>query len=223
MKRNVILTFLCAFFMLAAQSLSAQHLLLKAGGGFAKQFGESKPVGAYKIGLGYEYEFDQHWTLTPSLLLYGKGWKAPDVQVQVVDDATGEPVFDDEGNPVMSTKSVSSAANYVEVPLILSYYFRTGEDRYIVLGAGPYAAVGVAGKTKTKGDGQRIGSEKLFYKENTFENGARRFDAGVQAYGGYQFPSGLVLGIEADFGLVRFRAGGERNLSAIISLAYRFD
>lgn len=223
MKRNAILTFLCALLMLAATPASAQHLMLKAGGGLAKQFGDSKPVGAFKIGLGYEYEFDQHWTLTPSLLFYGKGWKAPDVQVQVIDDETLEPAIDENGNPLMSTKSVSSSANYVELPVILSYYFRTGEDRYIVLGAGPYAAVGVAGKTKTKGDGQRIGSEKLFYKENTFENGALRFDAGIQAYGGYQFPSGLIVGIEADFGMVKFRADGQRNLAALVSLTYRFD
>ena len=223
MKLNAILVSLCSAMFLAMPSASAQHLLLKAGGGFAKQFGDSKPVGAYKIGLGYEYEFDQHWTLTPSLLLYGKGWKAPDEQVQVIDDETGKPAIDKEGNEVMSTKSVSSSANYVELPVILSYYFRTGEDRYIVIGAGPYAALGVAGKTKTKGDGQRIGSEKLFYKENTFTNGARRLDAGIQAYGGYQFPSGFVLGIEADFSMVKFRADGQRNVSTMVSLTYRFD
>lgn len=204
-------------------SLSAQYLKLKIGGGLASQYGDAKVVGAYKIGIGYEYEFDQHWTFTPSLVFYGKGWKDPDVDVPVVDD-NGQPRYDEAGNRLYSRMSRSVAADYVEIPLLFSYYYRTGEGRYLVFGAGPYAAVGVAGKAKVKGNGERIGSEKLYYDGNTFsEEGAHRFDAGVQGLVGYQFPSGLTLGVEADFGLLRFKTDGGRNVSALISLSYKFD
>jgi len=203
--------------------LSAQYLKLNIGGGFASQYSDAKVVGAYKIGIGYEYEFDQHWTLTPSLLFYGKGWKTPDTAVPVVDD-NGQPLYDDAGNPLYSRKSRSTAADYVEIPILISYYHRLAEQRYLVFSAGPYAAIGVAGKTKVKGDGERIGSEKLYYDGQTFsEDGARRFDAGVQVFAGYQFPSSLTLGVEADFGLLRFKRDGGRNVSALISLSYKFD
>ena len=77
---------------------------------------------------------------------------------------------------------------------------------------------------KTKGDAEQTGSEKLYYNSKTFSaDGVRRFDAGVQAFAGYQFATGLILGVEADFGLVRFSTDGGRNLSGLVSLAYRFD
>ena len=67
----------------SASSLGAQNVLFRVGGGFASHYGPAKVVGAYKIGIGYEWEFDQHWSVTPSLNLYGKGWRQPDRAVRV--------------------------------------------------------------------------------------------------------------------------------------------
>lgn len=206
----------------AATPAAAQNLHLKLGGGLASRYGSDKAVGAYKIGMGYEVEFDQHWTLTPQLLFYGKGWQDPERAVPVIND-DGTPMLDDNGQQAYSTMSRSTAACYVELPLMLSYYIRVGEARYIVLSAGPYTALGVNGKIKTRGDGSRIGSEKLFYSSPTFgHEGLRRFDAGIQSFAGYQFGSGLILGMEADWGLVKTRRNGKRNLSGLISLSYKF-
>jgi hypothetical protein len=105
---------------------------------------------------------------------------------------------------------------------MLSYYLRTAESQYVVFSAGPYVAYGVAGKVETKGDTSREGSEKMYYESPTFDQpDVHRFDAGLQAMVGYQFPSSLTLGIEADFGLTKFNATG-RNVSGLISLSYRF-
>ncbi len=215
---------LCMFLLLMTLpgTLMGQHLKVKLGGGFASQYGEARIVGAYKIGLGYEYELDQRWTITPALLFYGKGWKNPDTLVPVTDD-NGLPVLDENGEQAYSLMNRSTSANYIEIPILFNYYHRLGASRYLVFGAGPYAAYGITGKVKTKGDGGRYGSEKLFYEGNTFgEDGARRFDAGIQAFAGYQFPSGLTLGIEGDFGLLKFRNGGKGNISALVSLSYTF-
>lgn len=204
-------------------TLPAQYLKLKLGGGLATQYGDARVVGAYKIGVGYEYEFDQHWTVTPSLLFYGKGWKNRDVPVPLTDD-DGNAVRDESGEQVYSLMSRSTSANYVEIPVLFSYYHRLGESRYLVFAAGPYAALGVFGKVKTKGDTGRTGGEKYYYDANTFGSGGmRRFDAGVQALVGYQFPSGLTLGLEADFGMVRTSSDGGRNLTGLVSLSYKFD
>lgn len=218
MKR--ILTLMISLLALAAQ---AQTWQLEVGGGLSSQYGSARPVGAYKIGVGYEYELDLHWTVTPSLVFYGKGFKSPDTMVPVLDD-NGDPVYDEEGNPAQSVMSRSTSAEYIELPVLFRYYWRVGESRYVVFGAGPYLAVGIHGKVKTRGDAEQAGSEKLYYDSKTFKaDGVHRFDAGIQGFAGYQFPNGLILGLEADFGLTRFSTSGGRNVSGLVSLAYRFD
>lgn len=203
-------------------TLLAQSVQLKVGGGFASHYGQAKVVGAYKIGLGYEIEFNQHFTFTPSLEFYGKGWKDPNQQVYVFDDE-GQQRFDPEtGKPLIGIKSRTATQNYIELPLLLSYYLRTGESRYLVFRAGPYVAYGVGGKQKTKGDTEQSGVNRYYYEQKTFnEPGTHRFDYGVQTYVGYQFPTSFTIGLEADWGIGKFNAQGRRNVSALISLGYK--
>ena len=77
---------LCVVLALTCAGAAAQNLTLKVGGGLASRLQDSRPVGAFKIGLGYEHEFNQQWTLEPSLVFYGKGWKLPDEQVVIRND-----------------------------------------------------------------------------------------------------------------------------------------
>lgn len=213
---------LSLFLALLPSLLPAQSLLFKIGGGLSSHYGKDKSIGAYKIGVGYEWEFNQKWTFTPVLEVYGKGWKDRDTRVFVTDDSGNrvtDPATGEEKTGVMSR---SATANYIELPLLFSYYVRTGEGRYIVFSAGPYLAYGLTGRQKTKGDAVQTGSEKLFYEKNTFrQSGTHRFDAGVQTMAGYQFPSSLILGIEADWGVTKFNTAGKRNVSALISLSYK--
>ena len=202
--------------------LEAQNVQFRIGGGLATHYGHAEAVGAFKVGLGYEIEFDQHWTLTPAVSFYAKGWKDKNRLVNVFDNE-GNQLFDEEtGAPLRSVCTQSAAQNYIEVPLLLSYYWRTGPARYVVLSAGPYVAYGVGGKQKTKGNTELEGAQKLYYERQTFDiEGTHRFDAGLQAMVGYQFASGLLLGVEADFGLARFNRAGRRNLSGLLTLGYR--
>lgn len=206
----------------SASSLGAQNVLFRVGGGFASHYGPAKVVGAYKIGIGYEWEFDQHWSVTPSLNLYGKGWRQPDRPVRVLDEE-GNQVFDEEtGEPVVGVKSQRTSANYLELPVMFSYYLRLAPSRYVVFSAGPYVACGLFGKQETKGDTERPGAEKMFYEHQTFGRaGVRRMDAGLQVFSGYQFPAGVCIGVEADFGFIPTRKNGEKNVSALISLSYK--
>lgn len=203
-------------------SAMAQSIQLKVGGGFASHYGQAKAVGAYKIGLGYEIEFSQRFTFTPGIEFYGKGWKDPNQQVYVFDDDHNQ-LFDPEtGEPLKGTKSRTATQNYLEVPLLFSYYLRTGESRYLVFRAGPYVSYGISGKQKTKGDTEQGGVDRYYYEQKTFnEPGTHRFDYGVQTYIGYQFPTSFTLGIEADWGIGKFNVQGRRNVSAMISLGYR--
>jgi len=198
-----------------------QGLKLQIGGGLAAQYKNTRVVGAYKLGIGYELEFDQRWTFTPSLTYIAKGAKLPDQEVPFY-TPNGQLEYDDQGNLRTGIMSRQISANYLQLPLMFSYYLRTGEGQYVVFSAGPYVACGVSGKIETKGDTSREGSEKLYYETKTFDHSdINRFDAGVQALVGYQFPSSLTLGLEADFGLTKFNTF-RRNVSGMISLSYRF-
>ena len=199
-----------------------RNRIIKFGGGLASHYGTSEAVGAFKVGVGYEIEFDQHWTFTPGLAIYGKGWKDPNQSVYVFDEK-GNQLFDEEtGEPIMGIMNRSATQNYLQLPLLFSYYLRTGESRYVVFSAGPYVAYGITGKQKTKGDTERPGAERFYYEKKTFnEPGTHRFDAGIQAMVGYQFPMGMTLGIEADFGLAKFNTAGRRNISGLISIGYK--
>lgn len=219
MRKNIFLIFLLAAGALTA---GAQNIHFKFGGGLSSHYGDAKAVGAFKVGVGYEVEFDQHWTFTPGLEIYGKGWKDPNQTVYAYDPVTHEPVLDDDGNHVTTTMSRSATQNYLQLPLMFNYYVRTGESRYVVLGAGPYVGYGISGKQKTKGDSEQTGADMFYYEKKTFkEPGAHRFDAGLRATVGYQFSTGIMVGLEADFGLTKFNRAGDRNISGLVSIGYK--
>ncbi len=209
--------------VLIGVTASAQNVYFKVGGGLASHFGSaSQVVGAYKIGVGYELELSQHVSFSPGVEFYGKGWKDPNSPVYVFDNATHEQLFNKDGSPRMGLKNRTATQYYIEVPLLFSYFLRTGESRYWVFSAGPYVAYGVGGKQKTKGDTEQSGVEQYYYEEKTFsEPGTHRFDCGVQTFVGYQFPTSFTIGIEADWGIAKFNTAGRRNVSALISLGYK--
>ena len=209
--------------ILLGGTASAQHVQFKIGGGLASHYGHAEAVGAFKVGVGYEIEFDQHWSFIPTLEFYGKGWKDPNEHVFVFDN-NGDQVFDeDTDEPLIGIRSRSASQNYIQFPMLFSYALRTGEARYVVFSAGPYFACGISGKQKTKGDTENEGSKKLYYESKTFkEPGTHRFDMGIQTRVAYQFASGMSVGLEADFGLTKFNQAGNRNISGLISLGYTF-
>lgn len=214
--------FLTLLLILLPAGLTAQNLHFKVGGGLATHYGsDSHSVGAFKIGIGYEWEMGQHWSFTPGLELYGKGWKQPNETAQVY-DTEGTPLYNDDGSPKTGVISRSATQNYIDLPLLFTYFLRTGEARYIVLSAGPYVGYGIGGKQKIKGDTERPKGERYYYERKTFDqSGTHRLDAGIQVFAGYQLPTGFCVGLEADFGLLKFNTQGKRNLSALISLGYK--
>lgn len=261
--------FLTIATLMAFADVSAQSIFVKAGGGFATQTGAAGHAGAAKIALGYEYEFNQKLTFAPNIGITGRGWQIADCETpdmlfddngnmigidgQITTDPTLQaqrPVVDKEGKPIpgqymYSMMHRSYTANYLMLDLPFNYYIRTGECRYITVTAGPWAAFGFAGKRKTEGDGRRMGGDKIRYTDKTFSlEGARRFDCGLKAGIGYQFPSSLTINLEGEFGLIKtnslptidpsssvyhppyendfgYRAG--RNMAIMITLSYKLN
>lgn len=209
--------------LLSLGCAEAQRVNINAGGGLASHYGSStRPVGAVKIGVSYEWELSTTWTLECGPEFYVKGFKDRNTEVYMR-DSEGNLVLDDNGNPMMGKKNVSTTAYYVELPIKANYYIELRPLHYIELSAGPYAAVGVGGKRKTRGDTDETDeARRFFYEKNTFsERGVKRFDAGLRAAVAYEFNRQFAVGIEADFGMLRFSDSGGHNVSGLLTLSYR--
>ena len=209
--------------LLLAMPAAAQHLQMKIGGGFASHHSDAKLVGAFKAGLGYEIELSQHLTVTPWLTAYAKGWKDKDQVVKYYDEQ-GNPILNADGTQRTGIKSRTTSANYLEVPVLFNYYLRLDESRYVVLSAGPYAALGINGQSKKRvAMPNKKVVAKCFITTPTFKGaGIHRFDAGLTVGVGYQFPTHITVGVETDFGLLSFDKSGARNVSGLITLGYQF-
>ncbi len=217
MRRIIFLILLCF-----AVSSHAQHLQLKVGGGLSKLDCSSSAVSAWRLGAGYELEFDQHWTFSPAVIFAIKGWGNPDEIVYKKDDNGNVLVDASTNEPQMGVKNTSTLTYHIEVPLMLNYYLRTKERQYVVFSAGPYVAFGVAGKTKVKGDTDRFGAERYYYDFNPFNDGdCKRFEAGVQVGAGYQFSNGITAGLDFNYAFTKV-AGEGRMVSALLSFSYLF-
>lgn len=213
---------LLIFILSIGITAQAQHLQLKVGGGLAKLDKHSSVVPAWRLGAGYELEFDQHWTFSPAVIFAIKGWENPD-EIVYKKDNDGNPVLDPEtGTPLTGVKNVSTITYHVEVPLLFNYYLRTKERQYVVFSAGPYAAYGISGKTKVKGDTDRLGAERYYYDFDPFSDGdCKCFEVGAQVGVGYQFSNGVTAGV--DFNYAFTKVDGQRKpVSALLSFSYLF-
>lgn len=221
MKR-LLFAALLAVFALATQA--QEHFLFRLGGGVSSHYGlHSKNMNAFCVGLGYEYEFSQKWSVSPSVLYFARGWKEPDKTVPARDD-NGDFVYDEnDGHQIFGKKGVKSHSNYVQVPVMFNYYIHLKSPHYVSLSAGPYVACGVGGKTETYGDTDRFGAERLYYEQDTFgdEVDARRFDAGVSLAVGYEYNRNINLAFNADFGLLKVSKAGGKNKCFYLSFMYR--
>ncbi len=103
----------------------AQNWKVEAGLGFAKYGGDVSldPAFSYSVGAGYECKLNDKWSIQPNAFLTKKGGKE---------------------------NGVKSRANYLEIPVFISYRINCG-DFNVVPQVGPYVAYGLWGKTKSDG------------------------------------------------------------------------
>ena len=86
----------------------------------------------FKLGGGFEYAFNDTWSLQPSLFLTGKGAKKDALTIN---------------------------AYYLELPVMGAARFNVADNTNLVVTAGPYLAYGVAGKTKLDGESVKTFSD----------------------------------------------------------------
>ena len=164
---------------------------------------DAKNLTSFHVGIIADLELTSFLAIQPGLLFTGKGTK---MQSGDEDDAN---FYRATTNPY-----------YVEIPVNLVLKTPTGPTRFFV-GAGPYVAIGVAGKSKVEGSvlGNSFSSEEKIEWSNDdpttvdFEEGAgfgilKRFDYGLNGTLGIE-ASKFVLSANYGLGLAKLQSGSD--------------
>ncbi|RYY56284.1 MAG: PorT family protein [Chitinophagaceae bacterium] len=195
-----------ALSILLASSVMAQKssAIIRGGVNFANisnsddgGTSDSRMLTSWQAGIIGDLNLTDFLAIQPGLLYTSKG-----VKVESGDGALYQKLT---FNP-----------QYLEVPVNLVFKTPTGNAKFFV-GAGPYAAVGIAGKFK--GEGVFGFSNKIEYSDDdpltAEEEGAgafrvKRFDYGLNGLVGIE-ASNLVITANYGLGLAKIRSGADSN------------
>ncbi|GAB2557589.1 porin family protein [Spirosoma aerophilum] len=121
----------------------------------------------------------------------------------------------------LTSGSVSTVFTYVEVPVQLTYSLEAGPGS-VVLGAGPYLAYALSGKSTATNSGKK---ESQTIDFSTKDGDARRLDYGLRLSVGYELPSGVMVSGYYSPGLANIANGASssvKNTAFGLSLGFLF-
>lgn len=117
---------------------------------------------------------------------------------------------------------------YLEIPVNVQFNLPISKKSNFVLGAGPYVAYGIDGKTKIETTrNMSIGQHEQKYSEktNTFSKkgmNINRFDGGLNAIAGFHI-SGFIIETNIQFGLAEiYDSYNLKTLSFGLAAGYKF-
>jgi len=226
-KRNFLLT---GFMLLVFSAMHAQKpaAFVKAGVNFSNititndgSVDDNKMLTGFHAGIQGDIPFLPILSLQPGIFFTTKGAKTQ----------FGQP---SDANYYKATTNPM----YVEVPVNMVFKAPVGDESKFYVGAGPYVAVGVAGKNKINGKvlGQSFTSEKTIEWSNDdpttgFEENAgfgimRRFDYGLNGTIGVEGRKAIVS-VNYGYGLAKLQSGDnssadEKNKHRVISVSIGF-
>lgn len=173
---------------------------------------------SFHAGIGYDVRLSDYFSLQPGLMFTGKGAKTQ------LGKETDNFYYKASSNPM-----------YLELPLNFVAKIPTGEYSKFFVGAGPYAAAGIAGKNKV--EIHTIGVPANSSKNIVFSNDnpttsqeenygygkLKKFDYGVNALAGIEFPK-FNIGVNYGYGLVKINSGSDnraddRGKNRVVSLS----
>lgn len=183
---------------------------------------DAKMLASFQVGFIGDITLAEFIALQPGLLVTGKGTKSQD------GDPSDANYFKATTNPI-----------YLEVPLNLVFKGPIGPDTKFFAGAGPYLAIGIAGKNKTEGKflGTSFSSEKdiewsdddpttLDYEEGAGFGVMKRFDYGLNGTAGFETRN-IVLSVNYGLGLAKLQSGSnssedDKNKHRVLSFTLGF-
>ena len=211
MKRKLILFGAISFLILLNTNAQKSSIILRGGLNLANvtiteggRVDDAKTLTSFQAGFIGDFSLGQFVSLQPGLLVTGKGSKTQ----------SGEPTdanyFKATTNPI-----------YLEVPLNLVFKFGANDGPNFFAGAGPYIAIGIAGKNKTEGKflGTSFSSEDdivwsdddpttLNYEEGAGFGIMKRFDYGLNGTAGIDLKK-AVISVNYGLGLAKLQSGSE--------------
>ena len=211
--KKFVLFILPSFFILLSANAQKATAILKGGLNLANvsitengRIDDAKTLTSFQVGIIGDISLADIISLQPGLLVTGKGSKTQ----------SGDPAdanyFKATTNPI-----------YIEVPLNLVLKAPLGNDTKFFAGAGPYLAVGVAGKNKTEGKifGAGFTSEKniewsdddpttLDYEEGAGFGIMKRFDYGLNGIAGFETKN-IVISANYGLGLAKLQSGSNNS------------
>ena len=165
---------------------------------------DAKTLASFQAGFIGDFSLGQFVSLQPGLLVSGKGSKT---QSGETSDAN---YFKATTNPI-----------YLEVPLNLVFKFGANGGPNFFAGAGPYVAIGIAGKNKIEGKflGTSFSSEDdivwsdddpttLNYEEGAGFGIMKRFDYGLNGTAGIDLKK-AVISVNYGLGLAKLQSGSD--------------
>ena len=175
---------------------------------------ENDMLTGFNIGINAEIPIGVDFYFQPGLLYSIKGAKTED---------------DIAGQNFNSTLKIS----YLELPLNLLYKPLLGTGR-LLLGVGPYAALGIGGKQEQEGSGREA---KIKFQKTVSSSDPgdvvyiRPMDAGINMLAGYEFSNKVSFQLNTQLGLAKINPEYEgfpndkssaKNTGFGVSLGYRF-
>lgn len=226
MKTGIISVYVILLSLALVSSAKAQYI--KAGFNAANisitndgDVDKAKVLGSFHVGISGDIKLAPSVYFQPGILFTGKGSKTQ----------SGTPA---DANYYRAT----SNPYYVEIPANL--VFKTpGKNLRFFAGAGPYLAIGVAGKNKVEGKflGVSFNSEEniqwsnddpstLGYEEGSGYGILKRFDYGLNAVAGLE-SSNMMVSAGYGFGLAKLQSGSnssadDKNKHRVFSLSIGF-
>jgi hypothetical protein len=212
MKKSALL-FLSLFLILLTTNAQKSTAILKGGLNLANvsvtdngRIDDAKTLTSFHVGIIGNISLADFIALQPGLLVTGKGSKTQN------GDPSDETYFKATSNPI-----------YIEIPVNLVLKAPIGGDTKFFAGAGPYLAVGVAGKNKTEGKifGTGFSSEKniewsdddpttLDYDEGAGFGIMKRFDYGLNGTAGIETRN-ILFSVNYGMGLAKLQSGTDSN------------
>ena len=227
MKKLFLLILPC--FILLTANAQKSRAILRGGLNLANvsitengRIDDAKTLTSFQVGIIGDINLAEFIALQPGLLVTGKGTKSQDGNPS---DAN---YFKATTNPI-----------YLEVPLNFVFKGPIGGDAKFFAGAGPYLAIGIAGKNKTEGKflGTSFSSEKdiewsdddpttLDYEEGAGFGIMKRFDYGLNGTAGIETKN-IVLSVNYGLGLAKLQSGSnssedDKNKHRVLSFTIGF-
>lgn len=157
----------------------------------------TKPILGYRVGGAVEIGFNDNFYLAPGLTFRMNGAKYSVLK-----------------------EYITISSHMVSIPLNAGFRQSFGNDLFISLEAGPYAAFGMKGKVSA-------GSMSVdLYKDNKYIDDLRRFDIGMGASAALHYTN-FFLRVGTEFGLLnQIKNSGDngtvRHTDFFTTIGYRF-